>query len=353
MPSLPSRAASSAASLQTLASSAPAKPGVCPARRSMSSSGASVRLSVWTFRMAARSRRSGRSMRIWRSKRPGRSRAESRMSGRFVAAIRMTPLSVLKPSISTSSWLSVFSRSSLPPMIVPRPRERPTASISSMKMMQGAFSLACLKRSRTRAAPTPTNISTKSEPESEKKGTPASPATAFARRVLPVPGGPTRRTPLGSLPPSRVNRLGLLRNCTTSSTSSLASSNPATSAKVIGTPSVWSNRVALFLPMFSTCWPGPPMRRRMKIQNSAKRPISSTHERMPCQKGLAYSALNSTGVPPASARLRLTPCMNSVRSWSAGLVLRNCRAAAGSAGRPKAGGTGCTSTRPASTADSA
>ena len=54
----------------------------------------------------------------------------------------------------------------------------------------GVFCLACSKRSRTREAPTPTNISTKSEPEMEKKGTPASPATARASRVLPVPGGP-------------------------------------------------------------------------------------------------------------------------------------------------------------------
>ena len=52
----------------------------------------------------------------------------------------------------------------------PAPRRRPTASISSRKMMQGEFSLACLKRSRTRLAPTPTNISTKSEPEMEKNG---------------------------------------------------------------------------------------------------------------------------------------------------------------------------------------
>ena len=47
-----------------------------------------------------------------------------------------------------------------------------------MKMIAGALARACSKRSRTRAAPTPTNISTKSEPEIEKKGTPASPATA-------------------------------------------------------------------------------------------------------------------------------------------------------------------------------
>ena len=55
------------------------------------------------------------------------------------------------------------------------PRARPTASISSMKTMQGAFSFAWRKRSRTRDAPTPTNISTKSEPLMEKKGTSASP----------------------------------------------------------------------------------------------------------------------------------------------------------------------------------
>jgi hypothetical protein len=38
----------------------------------------------------------------------------------------------------------------------------------------------------------------------EKNGTLASPATARARSVLPVPGGPTSRTPLGILP-SLVN----------------------------------------------------------------------------------------------------------------------------------------------------
>ena len=43
----------------------------------------------------------------------------------------------------------------------------------------------------------PTNISTNSEPEMEKKGTLDSPATALASMVLPVPGGPTSRMPLG------------------------------------------------------------------------------------------------------------------------------------------------------------
>ena len=38
----------------------------------------------------------------------------------------------------------------------------------------------------------------------EKNGTPASPAIALASNVLPVPGGPTRRTPLGILAPKSL-----------------------------------------------------------------------------------------------------------------------------------------------------
>ena len=65
-----------------------------------------------------------------------------------------------------------------------------------------------------------------------KKGTPASPATARAMSVLPVPGGPTRRTPRGMRAPSELNFSGYFRNSTTSWSSVFASSTPATSAKV-------------------------------------------------------------------------------------------------------------------------
>jgi len=99
--------------------------------------------------------------------------------------------------------------------------------------MQGAFFLAWSKRSRTLAAPTPTNISTKSEPLIEKKGTPASPETAFASSVFPVPGCPTSKTPRGILPPKRWNFFGSFKNSTISCSSSFASSTPATSLKVI------------------------------------------------------------------------------------------------------------------------
>ena len=64
---------------------------------------------------------------------------------------------------------------------------RPTASISSTKIIAGAARFAILKRSRTRLAPTPTNISTNSEPERWKNGTPAPPRPRCSSRRLPRP----------------------------------------------------------------------------------------------------------------------------------------------------------------------
>ena len=201
------RAVSSAASLIRLARSAPVKPGVCPASASRSMFWASGLPRVWTSRICLRPLRSGRSTTIWRSKRPGRSSAGSRMSGRLVAAIRMMLSFISKPSISTSSWLRVCSRSSWPPPM-PAPRWRPTASISSMKMMQGEFCLACSKRSRTREAPTPTNISTKSEPEIEKKGTPGLTGDGAGEQRL---AGAGRAVEQHALRDAGAERLELLR----------------------------------------------------------------------------------------------------------------------------------------------
>ena len=198
----PLRAASKAASFTRLAKSAPEKPGVPRAITRGSTSFASGLLRMCTRKIFSRPTTSGLGTTTCLSKRPGRNSAGSRTSGRLVAAIKITPSFASKPSISTSIWFNVCSRSSLPPPR-PAPRCRPTASISSIKMIQGAFFLPCSNISRTRLAPTPTNISTKSEPEMVKKGTLASPAMARASSVLPVPGGPTNKTPLGILPPSR------------------------------------------------------------------------------------------------------------------------------------------------------
>ena len=74
--------------------------------------------------------------------------------------------------------------------------------------MQGAFSLALKNSSRTLLAPTPTKSSTNSDADIERKGTPDSPAIALANNVLPVPGGPIKRTPLGTFAPRSVNFFG-------------------------------------------------------------------------------------------------------------------------------------------------
>ncbi len=176
-----------------------------------------------TSRIARRSSNSGSGTTIVRSNRPGRSSAGSRMSGRLVAAMMTMPSEVSKPSISDSIWLSVCSRSSWPPPR-PAPRLRPIESISSMKMIARPIRRACWNRSRTRLAPTPTNISMKSEPVTDRKPTPASPATARANSVLPVPGGPTSRMPLGTRAPISLKRSGMRRKSTTSVISCLTPS---------------------------------------------------------------------------------------------------------------------------------
>ena len=209
-----------------------------------------------TLKIASRPTRSGRSIEICLSKRPGLNSAVSSTSGLLVAARMIIPRSVPKPSISTSNWFNVFSLSSLL-IITFFPLARPMASISSMKIIQGAFSLACLNKSLTRLAPTPTNISTKSLPLRLKKGTCASPATAFAKSVLPVPGGPTNNAPFGIFPPSAVYFFGFFRKSTISITSTFASSKPATSANVMFTRVPFSKRVAFDLPILKIP-PGPP-----------------------------------------------------------------------------------------------
>ena len=92
----------------------------------------------------------------------------------------------------------------------PEERERPTASSSSTKMIAGAASLAWANRSRTREAPTPTIISTNSEADIWKNGTPASPATARASSVLPVPGRAAQQHAARDLGAERQVLVGVL-----------------------------------------------------------------------------------------------------------------------------------------------
>ena len=169
-----------------------------------------------------------------------------------------------------------------------------------MKMMQGADFRACSNRSLTLAAPTPTNISTNSDPDMEKNGTPASPATARASRVLPVPGGPVSNTPFGTWAPSSPYFSWSLRNDTISSSSILASSTPATSLKL--TPVSFSTYTfALDLPMFNM----PPMpclsaiRRNTNIHKPKKIAIGTTQDKRVVRKVFSVAPVYFT--PTASS----------------------------------------------------
>ena len=256
-----------AASLIILARSDPTRPAVASASASRSTVSSMCTSLECTFKVSRRPFRSGLSTMIRRSKRPGRSNALSRTSGRFVAARIKIPLDASNPSISASSWFKVCSRSSLPPPYR-LSRLLPIASISSIKIIHGAIFCASLNRSRTREAPTPTNISTKSEPAREKNGTFASPATAFASNVLPVPGGPTRSAPFGSFAPISLYFFGLCKKSTTSCRDSFASSCPATSLNV--TPVVFSTYTLAV--DFPTPMAPPPIRR---IRNPKRIQIST------------------------------------------------------------------------------
>mmetsp|Transcript_22300 Transcript_22300/g.67000 ORF Transcript_22300/g.67000 Transcript_22300/m.67000 type:complete len:228 (-) Transcript_22300:614-1297(-) len=154
------------------------------------------------------------------------------------------------------------------------------ASISSMKMMHGAFSLACLKMSRTRDAPTPTKSSMNSDAEAWMNGTPDSPARAFAIRVFPVPGGPVSSTPLGILAPTFTNRSGAFKKSTISVSSSFASSIPATSRNFTPVSGVTMTLALVWFPkpgMPPGPWPAWLRRnRRPAITSSGKATSPST-----------------------------------------------------------------------------
>ncbi len=123
-----------------------------------------------------------------------------------------------------------------------------------------------------------------------KKGTPASPAMALARSVFPVPGGPTSRHPFGILPPSFVNFFGSFKNSMISSSSSFASSIPATSVKVT---LLWVSvkSLAFDLPKVIAL-PPPDCICRMKNIHTPMRRIMGSQEMM----RVRYQGLSSTGL---------------------------------------------------------
>ena len=258
--------------------------------------------------MRSRPFTSGGETKTWRSKRPGRSSAGSSFSSRFEAAMTTTRPSAAeaKPSISTSSWLSVCSRSEL----LSEPRRAPTASSSSMKMIAGCAARASRNRRRMRAAPRPANISTNDDADCEKKCAPDSWATALASSVLPVPGGPWRRTPLGTLAPRRSNCLGERRKSTTSRSSAFASSTPAMSSQP--TSRLASGLISIGL----VCGIRRRVRQRTTISATMKR-IAKTACQLLAKSRTRSSTLGAGGTAVRATSRAGSPAMTSRMCWRA------------------------------------
>ena len=153
-----------------------------PSRSTSSSSGTER---VWTLRICAGPRLSGGCTATRRSKRPGRSSAVSRTPGRFVAARTITPRrrveAVHLGQDLVERLLALVVAAAEADAAGARAPDR-VELVDEDDRRRG--SLACLKRSRTREAPTPTIASTNSDAEIEKNGTPASPATALRQQRL-------------------------------------------------------------------------------------------------------------------------------------------------------------------------
>mmetsp|Transcript_7812 Transcript_7812/g.18419 ORF Transcript_7812/g.18419 Transcript_7812/m.18419 type:complete len:281 (+) Transcript_7812:296-1138(+) len=196
-----SRMHCSAASVQRAAKSAPTKPCVSRATCSRSTSSASFMFLVWMRRTSMRPVSSGTPMSTSRSKRPKRRRAASMLLGLLVAAITMTCARDLRPSMSVRSCETM--RRSTSPLTLSR--FGAIESISSMKMIAGAFFSASANALRRLSSDSPAIFDMISGPLMRKKKAPVSLATARAINVLPEPGGPYMSMPLGGLMPRLLN----------------------------------------------------------------------------------------------------------------------------------------------------
>jgi len=79
------------------------------------------------------------------------------------------------------------------------PLELHRESISSMNIVLGAYALARSNKHLTMRSLSPRHLEAKVAEDTLKKVVPHSVATALARSVFPVPGGPNMRTPFHGL----------------------------------------------------------------------------------------------------------------------------------------------------------
>mmetsp|Transcript_2878 Transcript_2878/g.10958 ORF Transcript_2878/g.10958 Transcript_2878/m.10958 type:complete len:367 (+) Transcript_2878:1126-2226(+) len=208
-----------AASLHSAARSAPLYPFAPAAISCNETSPDNGKPFDCTAKIASRCVRDGNGISTSRSNRPGRRSAGSTAFGRFVVAT-ITGFSLefgfvlflgsffVETSHDPPSSISVSSCATtrLPDSPVSVPRAGHIASISSSKITQGTFCLeqtssASLNVLRNFASASPAYGPNTSPAESVNTTAPASAATATTEAVLPTPGGPCNKTPLGNVTP--------------------------------------------------------------------------------------------------------------------------------------------------------
>ena len=184
------RAALIAASLQMLARSAPVRPEVWRASSAKSTVSATGLSREWTLRIRSRPTDVGRRDEDLAVEAPGAQQRRVELLQQVGRGDTTTSPVLSKPSISTSSWLSVWSCSLFP---------LPPGAADGVELVDEDDRRGVLARARNRrrirAAPRPANISTNDDADCEKNVAPDSWATALASSVLPVPGGPWSRIP--------------------------------------------------------------------------------------------------------------------------------------------------------------
>ena len=220
--------ATSAAASTARAMAAGVRPSALTASWARSTSGASGRPLRAAPKMAARAGASGRSTRMWRSKRPGRMTAGSRESRSLVAAMTMSSGTRRHFSTSRSSSLTVRRASWLPKSS----RRWAMESNSSKNRMHGMRSAAKAKARRRLRAASPAYGDATSAVVTWIRLRPNSPADARAMNDFPTPGGPWSRSPFHRSRYARASPAKASMRPNVSFISAFSATMPPTSAKV-------------------------------------------------------------------------------------------------------------------------
>mmetsp|Transcript_67461 Transcript_67461/g.113020 ORF Transcript_67461/g.113020 Transcript_67461/m.113020 type:complete len:268 (-) Transcript_67461:495-1298(-) len=161
------------------------------------------------LKICTRPSRSGSPISMWTSKRPGRIKASSSMSLRFVIPMTITLLTASTPSIFDSNWLTTLSPTPVPSREAPRCLQ--IASISSKmircRSLSSPFSAysasASANKFRMFSSDWPTYLFRISGPLTFLGSLQFSILPICrAISVFPVPGGPCSRIPLTCVTPS-------------------------------------------------------------------------------------------------------------------------------------------------------